>query len=262
MKKNYKFYDIKKNKLEEDGLTFLPLPNSKLIESLTKLLIPFKSIKLLKLSSTEYMNQVNLFQDKINMGNYLDVFMETELDNLLKIINSDNISVQSNLYLRATRPNLKEHSEYIGWHRESMYSDDKSIKNAFNIWIPIFGVNEYNTLNFIPNSHIIPDNQLGIKKLNNQSDIKKFSNGHKIGLPYSPKVITNGIDIKNKEKVLPPHNHYVLFKSDLIHGGAINNFNKIRVSIDFRIIDTKKNKSEKIHFSSGKKYFIEYKNAK
>lgn len=261
MKKNNDL-NFSKNSLKDNGLIFLSFPNTEFIKSLTKLLSPLKSKELMNLSSDEYRKQINLFQEKINNGNYMNIFMEMECNKLFKIINTKNISVQSNLYLRATRPKMTQHSEYIGWHRESMYSDHQSIKNAYNIWIPIFGVNQNNTLNFIPNSHTIPDNKLGIKKLKKQSKIKRFSDGHKIGLPYSPKVITNGVDFENKKKVLPPKNHYALFMSDLIHGGAENNCEQIRVSIDFRIIDTKKNKSEKIHFSSGKKYFIEYHNVK
>ena len=48
---------------------------------------------------------------------------------------------------------------------------------------------------------------------------------------------------------------FIVFSGDLIHGGGINNSNKIRMSLDVRFILTKYLSKNIIQGSANKKYF-------
>ena len=54
------------------------------------------------------------------------------------------------------------------------------------MWTPINGVNELNTVKFIPNSQNIKNEDIITENVDDEVT-KKFSSGHKIGLMYSPK---------------------------------------------------------------------------
>ena len=167
--------------------------------------------------------------------------------------------VQSNCYLRATRPISDHVQEAIGFHREVFYGSE-IVKYAFNIWIPVLNVVESNSMFFIPMSHLIPDEEIKTKVVpTEESSVARFSSGHQIGLLYSPKTITDGVDLHSKERMVLNDNHFALFPADLIHGAAENKSTNIRFSLDFRIIATRyleqfNDKSH--HFSSNQKYFL------
>lgn len=110
----------------------------------------------------------------------------------------------------------------------------------------------------IPFSHKIKNSAIKTKVENKKNDVKKFSLGHKIGLLYSPKKIVSGINLSNKKTFKVPKSNYILFSSNLIHGGAMNKTKKIRFSLDFGILAKKKVKKTKISFSSGKSQYIEF----
>ncbi len=173
---------------------------------------------------------------------------------------NDKFLVQSNCYLRAARPNFASNSENIGWHRESFYFDLGHL--SYNIWTPILGVNEKNTIQYIPESQIINEYDI-ITENQDDPHTKKFSSGHKIGLLYSPKVIMSGVDLNKNKRLIVPNECSAIFSGNLIHGAGNNTSGEIRFSLDFRIIpkqDFIKNKSlaKSNHFSSGKSYFIDF----
>lgn len=165
--------------------------------------------------------------------------------------------VQSNVYLRASRPIQRQESEYIGWHRESFYGS--GMEKAHNVWVPIRGVNEKNTLQYIPGSHLIPTVALQISSVDDPIT-KRFSEGHKLGFLYSPKIIESGIDFSTATPMNVPMNCFACFPAELIHGAAANRSNTIRFSIDLRIIkktDYENKDSKSFHFASGNSYFID-----
>jgi len=162
--------------------------------------------------------------------------------------------------LRAARPNISSNSENIGWHRESFYSDLGHL--CYNIWTPVLGVNENNTIQYIPESQMINEKDI-ITENQDDSHTKKFSSGHKIGFLYSPKVIRSGVDLNKNKRLIVPKDCSAVFSGNLIHGAGNNTSSEIRFSLDFRIIpkqDYNKNKSleKSNHFSSGKSYFIDF----
>ena len=165
--------------------------------------------------------------------------------------------VQSNVYLRAARPIKQQESEYIGWHRESFYGS--GMEKAYNIWIPIRGVNEMNTLQFIPCTQSVPTDDMDIVSIEDPFT-NRYSAGHKLGFLYSPKIIKSGIDFKTAAKLNVPEGCFACFPAELIHGSAANKSDVIRFSIDIRIIgktDFEECESKPYHYASGKPYFVE-----
>ena len=196
-------------------------------------------------------------QEIINIDNIgFHLIKEIEPD-LISYLGTDSFLIQSSVYLRASRPIGNSETENIGWHRETFYGAemDKSI----NCWTPVQGVTENNTLRYIPDSHLIPDEKIGVTKEVSGST-KRFSAGHKLGFQYAPKKIISGVDLSNSSKMMVGDGESALFSGNLIHGAAVNKAESIRFSIDFRLIrktdyisDNKQN-----HITSSKPYFVEY----
>lgn len=206
---------------------------------------------------SNYHNELREVQDILNEKNFVNKIAENIKDDIKKYIEHDSFLVQSNLYLRGTRPSNNSSEEAIGWHRESFYGAD--LGASINIWTPIMNVTLENTLRYIPKSQYIKDTQI----LTSSTESKlttKGSDRNKVGLLYSPKQILQGVDLTNSSPLLVPENSSAIFSGNLIHGAAINNTDKIRFSVDFRIMDKRLYKAEEsksFHEASGKAYFVE-----
>lgn len=134
------------------------------------------------------------------------------------------------LYLRAARPNV-EGQESVGWHREEFYG---SPRGTLNFWMPVRGVTVGNSIQYIPDSDQIPDEDILIER---EPDpvIEKGSAGNEIGLLYAPKHIVGGVDFTKAQPMVVPFGSAAIFSGSLIHGAAVNRGPEIRFSIDFRI---------------------------
>ena len=208
------------------------------------------------LEINEFRNLVANTQNQINSEDYGKKLIKSVLNGIKKTTGNDEILIQSNVYLRAARPNLNQNFENIGWHRESFYGPN--MDKAYNVWTPIKGVNENNTLNYVPGSQYIDLKDI---KFTTEQDKKteRFSAGHKIGFLYAPKKIISGVDTENSLPMIVPYYSSSLFDANLIHGAGNNNSNEIRFSIDLRIIKKKhynSNLNKNSHFASGKEYFV------
>lgn len=213
----------------------------------------------LSCSLKDYRKIVLDAQNLLNRNKAVHLICDAIKKDLIKYLNTELFLVQSNLYLRASRPKKPQSSESVGWHRESFYGSN--MEKSVNIWTPLKGVSKKNTLRFIPKSHKIKDNQIKTLKISSK-DTKKFSNGHKLGFVYSPKIIKRGVDLANSQPMIVKQNQSAIFSGNLIHGSALNLSNKIRFSLDFRVIRKKDYnlKNKKFHFASNKSYFVEYDN--
>ena len=133
------------------------------------------------------------------------------------------------------------------------------LSHCYNIWIPLVSITENNALYYIPQSQKIPLNQIMyVNEGEEFSSIKKYSNGHKVGLNYDNFVINSGVELSKKRRMLVTDDHYLIFSGNLIHGAAQNLENYIRFSIDFEIIPTH-NAIEYNNFSSGGEFFSKFK---
>ena len=84
--------------------------------------------------------------------------------------------ITSFFHLRAVKKqNKKKKSNFLGFHRETFYSDYDYTKHQINVTIPIMGYTRRNSMKIIEGSHKIPDEKIKTKKLNSlQSGIKKI----------------------------------------------------------------------------------------
>lgn len=205
----------------------------------------------------DYRKLMLLTQNELNAENAGQKIVQAIFPALSAYLNSDEILVQSNVYLRASRPSKFLDQESIGWHRETFYG--ANMDKAFNIWTPIKGVNKENTLQYVPESHLIPENEIIIKQQDDKNT-QQFSDGHKLGFQYKPKRIVGGVDFSSKKRMEVPINSSAIFSGNLIHGAAENYSSNIRFSIDFRIIKKVDYSLEnkQFHISSGKPYFEQF----
>lgn len=206
----------------------------------------------------EYRTLVSETQEALNEMGSVRAICDEILPDLREYLHEERFLIQTNLYLRATRPLVSQEAEAIGWHRESFYG--ANMERSVNIWTPVYGVTLDNALRFIPGSQTIPDENIVVESVEDETT-KRFSAGHKIGFLYAPKKIVDGIDLSDSEPMPVPDYHSGVFAGDLIHGAARNRGDEIRFSVDFRILPMKAwnpELSKKTHFASGKSYFEEY----
>jgi len=211
----------------------------------------------LELKENDYFKIVKAAQDELNSCDTAFKIVEQIEDDLICFLDDSKYLVQSNLYLRATRPILGR-EESIGWHRESFYGPN--LEECVNIWTPIKNVTKDNTLHFIPGSHLIDDKDIKTERTVSLKTAKGDLR-NKIGFLYEPKKILSGINLKNSRPLMVPFGSSGIFKGSLIHGSAINNCKKIRFSVDFRVIADKNYKSTKaktFHAASNKPYFLPF----
>mgnify|MGYP006159135869 FL=1 len=72
-----------------------------------------------KLSLDEYRSIVHSAQTKLNDKDFSRKIGLELREKVIKYIKEEDFLVQSNLYLRATRFNVRNDTESINWHRES-----------------------------------------------------------------------------------------------------------------------------------------------
>ena len=196
-------------------------------------------------------------QDDLNGIGAGSLIATTIYQNLCEYLGTEDFMIQSNVYLRASRPKQPTLQESIGFHRESFYGPN--MERAVNVWTPVRGVTETNTLRFVPKSQLISDSDI-VTENQGFKYTKRFSDGHKLGFNYDPKVILSGVDLEDHRPLLVPQGCSALFSANLIHGAAANVSDCIRFSIDFRVMARKhvRTESKKFHFASGKPYFVEF----
>ena len=204
----------------------------------------------------EYRSIMLTAQQMFNAQNLNKTIFDNIPQDLTRYLETDAILIQSNIYLRASRPYRPSAEENISWHRESFYGPNLS--KAVNIWTPIRGVCAKNTLQYIPESQLIPDADI-VTQNEGVTHTPRFSIGHKLGFNYDPKKITGGVDLDDSTRLVVPCGRSAIFSSNLIHGAAVNESESIRFSVDFQVIRKSDYSSlnKKFHFSSGKEYFVE-----
>ena len=214
--------------------------------------------KYLNMDMDIYRKKVLVVQNQLIDSGYPNKIAKKVLKYLQTYQNNQEILVQANVYLRASRPAsfFEQESESIGFHREYFYGP--GMEYSTNIWVPIRGVSKDNSLRYIPRSHEIPIDEVIVRKEPDKYT-KRYSAGHSLGFQYSPKKIVGGVDLSNVETLNCKEGNFAIFSGNLVHGSASNNGDKIRFSIDFRIINKEyAHLTKKEHISAGNKpYFAE-----
>ncbi len=201
-------------------------------------------------------------QEEINKSNFIEKFHLTEKKTIKELVKNEIPLYSNSGYLRVVRPKSKQKinsSENLGWHRETFYSKRKFIKSATNIWLPILNTRKENMLQYIPNSHKIPDKKIIRRRVRVKDyKIKKNSAEHKLGYVYAPKKIKKGVNLNKKTKFVLKTNQYVAFSAMLIHGNGENNTNKIRFAYNFGLLAKNKLKNQSRRLDSRNHEYIEF----
>jgi len=206
----------------------------------------------LAMAADTYRTLVAEAQDNLNRRQMARRLADDRRAELQAILGTDAILIQTNLYLRATRPRGTGAEEHIGWHRESFYGPD--MDTSVNVWVPIRDVSADNAMRYVPDSHLIADDAIQTVQ-EDSADVARFSAGHRIGLLYAPKRIVGGVDLASNRPLLARPGEAAIFAGALIHGAAENRTERIRFSADFRAIAERNLATDKQHFASGKSYF-------
>ncbi len=193
-------------------------------------------------------------QDDMNRRGFARQIAADCRGTLRRILGTDRILVQSNLYLRAVRPVATPIQEQVDWHRESFYGP--GMRHAANVWVPVANVTADTALRYIPGSHDIPDEQI-VTVTEPDPAVPRLSAGHRIGLLYAPKRIVGGVDLSAGRPLVVQRGEAAIFSAELIHGAGVNRSGDIRVSVDFRAIAADNVRIRKPHAASGKSYFEE-----
>lgn len=173
---------------------------------------------------------VKAAQDELN-ARYMPQRLATALlPAIASFLETEDIVVQSSLYLRAARPNVA--SDVVGWHRESFYG---APKETANIWIPVMNVTPENTLRYVPGTEDLPDWDIETEQIEDAS-VPKGSDSHQIGLLYAPKHIVGGVALSQSKPMVVPEGSAVIFPGELVHGAAVNQSREIRFSVDMRVL--------------------------
>lgn len=250
-----------KKSFQDKGYVFLNIDpeNKKFINDINLKIANYLKKKKIKINEVESINldefikHIFNIQKSINKSNIAKKFFILNYKKIKKLFNEDVFSIQSYFYLRAILPkkytkNLKP----INFHRESFNSKNNSLKNAFNLWIPLMNCKKENAMKYYPASHHYVINK-DFKQLHYKTKIKKLSKEHKLGYLYKERKIV--FDKKRIPKRLFKKNSIIIFNGELIHGSGENLTKKIRFSIDLRFMKRKNMKKNNIQGSTGKKYF-------
>lgn len=231
--------------LKKNGFLVRKFNNNKLLNIVKKIIKKHFDKKLdyyLSLPKEKFYNLALECQNSLNEANLQKIFDDNEKKFLKKLFKNEDYLYSSIITLRVVRP--KENSkqgEQIGWHRETFYGNNKYIKDAINLWIPVMNVQKDNALGIIPKSHLVDDKKIIRRKYKYKDyNVKKFSAAHKLGFPYAPKKIVSGLNLDNAKRIYVKSNYFMVFSQMLVHGNAENQSKKIRFAINLGLIDKKK----------------------
>lgn len=181
----------------------------------------------------EYQTRVAAAQHEINKRGVGGMIAYQIRSALTEMAGQRHVFLQNGVYLRAARP--WDDSEVLDWHRESMYG---ARPGTLNVWAPIANVDERNALRYIPGTADVSDED--VRGVDEDGMVEQNSPGHAIGLLYRKKRIVsiNGEDefAHQAKSMIVPDGHVAIFPGSLIHGAARNRSNKIRFSVDMRVV--------------------------
>lgn len=237
------------------GMLAEPLGDPTLLQELQALVdffFPRSTQDYVAMAADDFRALVLSAQDELNAREFARRLATDRRETICRVLDSDRPLIQTNAYLRATRPHVAGVQENIGWHRESFYGPD--MQESINVWVPIANVSAENAVRYVPESHLIPDEDI-VTASEEDGSVERFSTAHKIGLLYRPKEIVSGVDLTDSKPLVALPGEAAIFSGAMIHGAAANHSDQIRFSVDFRMLAAESLSHGKDHFASGKSYF-------
>jgi len=171
-------------------------------------------------------------RDEITKSNLIKTLLGSNIDEFIKLFGPD-IDVQSEAYLRVSRPNFEK--DFIDWHRDTFYGNSYW---ELNFWFPIFPLREGAGLMIIQGSHLeAATNVHSIVDENNfRSKVTKGSLANELGYLYAPKTddTIEKCDPSRIKMLTPELGQGVLFFTHAAHR-AHNSSESTRITMDLRI---------------------------
>ena len=162
---------------------------------------------------------------------FLNLYKKISLEIALKIFKKNKNILLQNL---PTPRIYKKNAHGTSFHNDYLYGHGKK---CFTVWVPLYGLNEKNSIYFLPKNIS--------KKINEKNLVLNYSGN------FESKIL------KSSSPLLLKESECVYFNSKEIHGSPKNNSSFTRYSIDFRIAK-KNDKSSNKNLSQ----YYEYKNRK
>ena len=245
-----------------DGLEVMPLRSTRIIDNAKQVISEELSLSLEEycyMPRETFHSHVEKAQLVINEKGILRDFLIEHEDYLQKISRFSRIHWVSVLKLRAIRPiSYCGFNDSVPFHRETLYANYQ-MSFQHNVWIPIDGVDSRSSLKYYPKSHMLLDSSLEVERDEDHPiKVERFSSGHRIGYPYSPKLIHKTKELQTQPSVIKVSvGEAAVFSAMLVHGGGVNTGSKIRFSVDTGFIPSEKVFENKHLFASqGKPHYL------
>jgi len=166
---------------------------------------------------TQILNSMPYKKNKLpEFASYLEKVVSDTLQYKVKIFNDD-------LWVRICRPSSYYKSDFNPYHRD-IYLD--FYRNTANIYLPISGSDEKSSLTIQPGSHKWNENMTRITRGGSVVHNKKYS---------VDAIVASKIEL-HMIRPNPAYNQLLLFSPYLIHGGARNDNDITRFSLEVRFI--------------------------
>lgn len=126
------------------------------------------------------------------------------------------------------RINRPKSNDFNTAHKDiyEVYDRFQRIPQMINIWVPLIGVTEKNTLPIAPRSHMLPENEILRTKAGSTIN----------GVNYSVNSIKSWANDTSLTKIPLQQDEILIFSSHLVHGLAINHEEDVtRMSFEFRL---------------------------
>lgn len=143
-----------------------------------------------------------------------------------KSLLGEDLDIQTNLYLRISRPGLEK--DNIGIHRDTDYGNSAY---EVSVSLPLVNQKPGSGLNVVPASHLMLEHNTQQVQ---REDVVKGSDKNVMGFLYAPKV-PQSLDSKSLKEVNLNFGQGVGFTLALMHGQQANTGDMTRWSIDFRV---------------------------
>lgn len=157
--------------------------------------------------------------------------IKSHIEFFQKIISPD-LLVQSNPYLRMTRP--KKRQDNIGYHRDTFYGGSPY---EISVLIPFVNLEKESSLSVISGSHIFSEDLFPTVQIENPDEqVKKGSLKHQLGFLYAPKLMDPAVE-ETMQQIPLKVGQALIFSLSTVHGSVINLGEVTRWSIDIRVLN-------------------------
>jgi len=250
--------------LIKDGIQIVNYPFTETIQKIKKIVSKHFSKEdkyYSALARNKFHKLVEDAQTEINDNGILQEIVR-DINPIAKDLSQyEELSWVSVLKLRAIRPiKFSKFNDAVPFHRETLYAN-KQMAYQHNLWIPISSVNNQSSIRYYPKSHMLLDESLDIKVDDSHPiKVEQFSSGHRIGYPYSPKLINKTPELRVKPQLVPLKIYEAaIFSAMLVHGGGVNKTDRIRFSVDTGFIPSNKiTNNKKLFASRNKSHYFKY----